>query len=587
MIKFSPPQTTPENAGRMTRIGMATLLVITHGTVGVFTLMVLTALADWHFLLQLPTVMIVGGALGAALTYGVLNDLQRVETALYRLGQGVRVETLPTKHREPMRFIMEHVNTLIDRERELTMLRHQLSGQIGEAAAQEERSRLARDLHDSIKQQIFSISVSAAAAQVRWEQDAPGAQKALADVRRSAQEAMVEMRAMLQQLAPAPLEKVGLTQALRDQCEALEYRSGAKVTCEIGDLPSDDRLPPGAQEAIFRIAQEALTNIARHARASQVQLRLHTDEGGIKLEIADDGQGFDRDTAAKGMGLVNMGARAQSVDAQLHLDSEVGKGTKLTMNVPYVKPMIVAETPQNILSAAAQRYFADAKRRFQHTAPALFVALTMLFVFALVIVRDNRAGWEMALGMAFGGIGTIVCFVSGRALLRGMRDMRALRDEVGNDAPQILIARYNLWLGVCLLPLFVFIFVPEVVIRAFGSDTAMLVGVIGIAGAIFTFARAFRLYHRYIMKLSPGALRAIMREDFPESTWSRFSWVWALPMLMNLLFDFPPQFPPLERGDWLDLSLPATGVIFLAAGFTYWRYHRNISRRIEAEGGAS
>jgi signal transduction histidine kinase len=582
MIKFSP-KTTPENAGRMTRIGMTTLMVITHCAVAAMTISLLQAIEDWHFLIKLPVVMVAGGAFGALLTYGVLNDLERVETALYRLGQGLRVELLPTKHREPMRFMMEHVNTLIERERELAVLRQQLSGQIGEAAAQEERSRLARDLHDSIKQQIFSISVSAAAAQARWEHDTPGAQKAMADVRQSAQEAMVEMRAMLQQLAPAPLEKVGLIQALRDQCEALEYRTGATVTCEISDLPPDDRLPPGAQEAIFRIAQEALTNIARHARASQVRLRLSADDAGATLSIADDGQGFERAAATKGMGLANMVARAQSVDAQLNLDSDVGKGARLTMSVPYVKPMITVETPQQTtLSAAAEKYFADAKRRLQLTAPAMFIALTMLFVFALAIGRENNEGWEMTLGMAVGGVGTIVSFLSGRALLRGMRDMRALRDEVGNDAPEMLVARYNLWLGMCLLPLFLFIFVPEAVIIQFGSDTAVLVGTLGFAGAILTFVRAFHYYRRYVQGLSLSALRDAARDDFPESTWSRYSWVWALPMLMNLLFNFPLQIPPLDRGDWLDVSLPLSGVLFLAASFVNWRYHRNINRHIEA-----
>ena len=125
-------------------------------------------------------------------------------------------------------------------------------------AAQEERNRLARDLHDSIKQQLFSIHVGAAAVQARWDNDPTGAKTALADVRQSAQAALVEMNALLQQLAPAPLAKVGLVQALQEQAEALGYRTGADVAVDIGPLPDDERFPDGAQEAIFRTGQPGL-----------------------------------------------------------------------------------------------------------------------------------------------------------------------------------------------------------------------------------------------------------------------------------------------------------------------------------------
>jgi signal transduction histidine kinase len=157
----------------------------------------------------------------------------------------------------PLTPLMDRVNTMIAQAEDLATLRQNLVRGVQDTAAQQERNRLARDLHDSIKQQIFSIQMSAAAAQARWTHDPDGARSAIDDVRRSAQEAMVEMNALLQQLAPAPLEKVGLVQALRDQCEALGYRAGVKVTMEVGDLPDDDRLPAGTQQSVFRMAQEA------------------------------------------------------------------------------------------------------------------------------------------------------------------------------------------------------------------------------------------------------------------------------------------------------------------------------------------
>lgn len=233
-------------------------------------------------------------------------------------------------------------------EREVTVLRDDLRAQVHLTAAQQERNRLARDLHDSIKQQLFSIQMSAAAAQARWESDPPGAQQAIGDVRRDAHEALVEMTALLQQLSPAPLEKVGLVQALRDQCEALGYRAGAEVTADIGALPDDAAFPPGAQEALFRIAQEALSNVARHARAAHVTLALaQTEEGGqVVLEIRDDGQGFDLAAAPAGMGLANIRQRVSALGGTLDVQSAPGAGTTLRVTVPpRPAPVVDRATP--------------------------------------------------------------------------------------------------------------------------------------------------------------------------------------------------------------------------------------------------
>jgi signal transduction histidine kinase len=217
-------------------------------------------------------------------------------------------------------------------------LRRRWLRQLSEAAAQQERNRLARDLHDSIKQQIFSINVSAAAAQERWANDGVGARQALEDVRNSAREAMTEMEAMLQQLRPAPLENIGLVEALRKQAEALQYRTGACVTTEFSDLPDNDTLLPGTQEAIFRIAQEALSNVARHARAKNVRLRLYQRHDGenptLWLKIEDDGGGFDTTRPGAGMGLANINVRAAEIGGRLHIESAPGEGTNLVVSIP-------------------------------------------------------------------------------------------------------------------------------------------------------------------------------------------------------------------------------------------------------------
>jgi signal transduction histidine kinase len=238
-----------------------------------------------------------------------------------------------------------------------TKLRREWIRQLSEAAAQQERNRLARDLHDSIKQQIFSINVSAATTQARWESDPEGARLALADVRGAAREAMAEMEAMLQHLRPAPLENVGLIEALRKQCEALQYRSGAMVTAEFGELPDNEILAPGAQEAIFRIAQEGLNNIARHARAENARLRLYQQSEEEKpvlwLNIQDDGAGYDTAQSNPGMGLANIKLRVAEIGGTVRIESAPGQGASLTVRIPMSLPELDKFERQSNVNLAA------------------------------------------------------------------------------------------------------------------------------------------------------------------------------------------------------------------------------------------
>lgn len=214
-------------------------------------------------------------------------------------------------------------------------LRAQALQQAGAAAAQAERNRIARELHDSIKQQIFSISVSAAAAQAHWQSAAgENARAAVEDIQRSAKEAQVEMQALLQQLRPAPLENTSLVDALHIQAQALGFRTGAQVQVEIGALPGPERLLPGTQEAIFRLVQEAFANIARHARAGSIWLTLSCTETSLRVEVRDDGQGFAPAKVRAGMGLNNLRERARELHGQTEISSQPGQGTSVTITLP-------------------------------------------------------------------------------------------------------------------------------------------------------------------------------------------------------------------------------------------------------------
>jgi signal transduction histidine kinase len=213
-------------------------------------------------------------------------------------------------------------------------LRSQYEEQIRQAARREERARLARDLHDAVKQQLFVIQTAAATAQARYETDEPGAKTALDQIRTSAREAAIEMEALIEELQAAPMGNAGLVDSLNKQCEALGFRTGADVTFDVGTLPPDETLRPGAHEILFRVAQEALANIGRHARAQHVTVALGLTGDRLELAIRDDGAGFDLHAARRGMGLRNMTARAGELAGTFSVNSSPGKGTLVRLSIP-------------------------------------------------------------------------------------------------------------------------------------------------------------------------------------------------------------------------------------------------------------
>jgi signal transduction histidine kinase len=225
---------------------------------------------------------------------------------------------------------------VFDRARSGSMdsLRSQYEQHIRQAARIEERSRLARDLHDAVKQQLFAIQTSAATVRERFTSDAPGALAALEQVRASARDAMTEMEALINQLQAAPLENTGLVSALKQHCEALALRTGADVQVEIGTLPPSNRLPPGTQQALFRATQEALANVAKHARATRVTVRVGMSNHNLELSVTDDGVGFDPTAVANGMGLNNMRARIGEIGGTRLVRARPGHGTTIAFSIP-------------------------------------------------------------------------------------------------------------------------------------------------------------------------------------------------------------------------------------------------------------
>lgn len=214
----------------------------------------------------------------------------------------------------------------------------QLRERAEQAAASAERSRLARELHDSVTQNLYSLTLygEAAARQMSAGQNQIAAEY-LRDLSDTAQEALREMRLLIFELRPPALEKGGLVGALQARLDAVEKRGGLGVELRVEGLqdPADHRwLPLPVQQELYHLAQEALNNSLKHARAQKVQVCLRVDEGSVELAIADDGVGFDPATAGEqgGLGLPGMGERAQRIGGQLQIESGPG-GTCVLVRV--------------------------------------------------------------------------------------------------------------------------------------------------------------------------------------------------------------------------------------------------------------
>jgi len=201
-------------------------------------------------------------------------------------------------------------------------------------AVMEERNRLARDLHDSVTQSLYGVTLYAeAAARLLASGMVEVATEHLYELRNTAQEALREMRLLIFELRPPLLQKDGLVAALEARLETVEGRAGLETEFKVS---LQDQLPPEVEEGLYRIAQEALNNTLRHAQASRIAVLLHQDQDNVSLQIKDDGVGFDPILAREkgGLGLCGMEERAAQLCSSLIIDSKPGEGTCIRIVIP-------------------------------------------------------------------------------------------------------------------------------------------------------------------------------------------------------------------------------------------------------------
>jgi two-component system nitrate/nitrite sensor histidine kinase NarX len=204
-----------------------------------------------------------------------------------------------------------------------------LYAQAQQMAAVEERARLARELHDSVTQMLFSASVIAEVLPRLWERDQDDGRQHLGDLRLLTRGALAEMRTLLLELRPAALTEAELGELLRQLAEAMTGRTRVPVALTVDGQRS---YPPDVQIALYRIAQEGLHNAAKHAGASAVVLSLRAGPRRVELHIGDDGRGFDPAIVApEHFGLRIMQERADAIGATLAVDSAPGRGTRVVV----------------------------------------------------------------------------------------------------------------------------------------------------------------------------------------------------------------------------------------------------------------
>jgi signal transduction histidine kinase len=201
----------------------------------------------------------------------------------------------------------------------------------GTDARQAERARIARELHDSISQDLFSLSLLAAGLRRALHAD-PALRPEVTAMERTSARAMREMQALLLELRPVALEDAGLVPAVTELCQAYQARLAIKVNAELGEVS----LAPAAEHAVLRIVQEALGNAARHGEPETILVRLSQCDGTVTLEVRDDGRGFDPGDAAErhGMGLALMRERVTELGGDFRLDAAPGQGAAIMVRLP-------------------------------------------------------------------------------------------------------------------------------------------------------------------------------------------------------------------------------------------------------------
>lgn len=247
---------------------------------------------------------------------GIIEDINEEKSA---------AERLAAQEAQHFRLLERRI---AERTEELNLANERLREKAAQDAVAAERTRLARDLHDAVTQTLFSTTLIADVLPAIWEINPPEAKRRLEELRQLTRGALAEMRTLLVELRPNALIEVPLPTLLRQLTEALTGR--ARIDIQLS-VEGECKLPADVQVGLYRMAQEALNNVIKHARASQVVVTLRAGNG-VRLTVADNGEGFDPTTVTGDhLGLKIMRERTEAIGAKLSVYSEPGEGTQISV----------------------------------------------------------------------------------------------------------------------------------------------------------------------------------------------------------------------------------------------------------------
>lgn len=312
-------------------IGMVLFLQIVHSIIVLF---IQPMSLTWNQMM-LPDAIIfslIAGLFGILTTQGIIRRLSRIAAATTSFATGQYNQRLPATAADEIGQLEVHFNQMVEQ-----LISHLTREKllVEQNARLEERAHLSRDLHDSVKQQVFALAVQIELARSLLAQDSPAVQEHLDFADELSYQVQQELTALIGALRPVNLEAKGFLTALRDYVTTWSRQCG--IVADLS-LPEICLLPPLIEEALWRVTQEALSNITRHSQANAAHLRLEWTEQHVSLSISDNGQGFETNLSEhKGVGLHSIRERIEQVGGTIQIQSTKGAGTHIIIRCPLLQ----------------------------------------------------------------------------------------------------------------------------------------------------------------------------------------------------------------------------------------------------------
>jgi two-component system, NarL family, sensor histidine kinase LiaS len=277
----------------------------------------------------------ISGLFGRLTTRGLVRRIRQLVEATSRLADGDYTQRVSIGRQDEIGQLEHHFNRMA---LQLTESIQQQQALTEQNARLSERTRLSRDLHDSIKQQVFALATQIGAALSLCDHQ-PGETRIHLEIASElAYQVRQELTTLIQEWRPSPLGEQGFAQALRKELERWSRHNTISVDMQLHDVP---QLPTATVGELLRVVQEALSNVARHSQATHVQVSLEQEREQIVLTIADNGRGFDRSAVSpQSMGLQSMQERLEGMNGTFQLQSSIGQGTHIEVRYPHYMHMI-------------------------------------------------------------------------------------------------------------------------------------------------------------------------------------------------------------------------------------------------------